>query len=99
MMEKGFLSTSAIIVNEIETLNGEKQFRCIEGLHRIEALKLIVNTYAYKNVHLADPFRKVNVHVHQVMSAEVELLVAMALNDEKDVVAKQTVFTRMFFLQ
>jgi hypothetical protein len=99
MMEKGFLSTSAIIVNEIETLNGEKQFRCIEGLHRIEALKLIVNTYAYKNVHLADPFRKVNVHVHQVMSAEVELLVAMALNDEKDVVAKQTFFTRMFFLQ
>jgi hypothetical protein len=100
ILEKGFLSTSTIIVNEIDTTDGVKKYRCIEGLHRIEALKSIISTFEQtKQSLLADPFRRVNVHIHQLVKPEVELLIAMALNDEKDVIAKQSFFTRVFFLK
>jgi hypothetical protein len=100
ILEKGFLSTSTIIVNEIDTTDGVKRYRCIEGLHRIEALKSIISTFEQKKQGLlADPFRRVNVVIHQLVKPEVELLIAMALNDEKDVIARQSFFTRVFFLK
>ena len=36
ILEKGFVSTSVIVVNEAVSPDGRKFYRCIEGLHRIE---------------------------------------------------------------
>ena len=100
MLEKGYVPTSVLVVNEVATLDGSKLYRCIEGLHRIEALKrLIVTLKAQNKGSLAKSFEKVKMHVHEKVSQEAELFLAMALNDEKEEKAPQTFFTKIFFLQ
>ena len=100
ILEKGFVSTSVIVVNEAYSPDGAMFYRCIEGLHRIEALKRLISTLKSKHKGgLAVSLEKVTMHVHEKISPEAELFIAMALNDEKDEKAPQTFFTRLYYLQ